>query len=316
MRILCPIALAAALAGCATAPSPVTELTGAQATTVTGYTEVALASAGFTTQAMARVNAKPAKAALDVSRHANAASGAYGGVGQPDPVNPPPGPVTAAPPAATSFFDFKKSGDSAQAWATTTVAGMPFIALQTFGQAGASGAASWRARITTTPGHENVYVRFRLPAAELTGFTEQNGPSPYQVRMRADLSVNGHPFWSSEASRRSTLAAGGMGGGGDNCANGFEGSNKLFAFGQPLGFTEDKAVLSTARVTTLWLGAFPAGQTVEIAFLVRADALVERQCCPHDAMGKPEFFCTRATANVKWDNAASPVTFWIGPAVV
>ena len=317
--ILTALAGAGLLAGCASAPAPVMVLNAQQANQLPGYTEVSLASAGFRTAALVNAEADipQTQTELGVDRHTGVVSAAYAGVSNKTyAISPPPGPATGAAPASGSIYAFKQSGDAGQAWATMTAAGMPFISLQALGQSAASGTASWRGWVTPTPGHENVYVQFALPAVQLTGATEQNGPSPYQARMRADLSVNGHPFWSTEANRISQLDPSGQGGGGDNCGNGFEGSNRLMAFGAPIGFSDNPAQLSSPRIVTLWLGAFSAGQAVEVGLIVRADTQVARRCCPTNVMtGKPEFFCTRATADLTWDNTAQPVRFWIGPAV-
>lgn len=303
------------LAGCSTL-APVTELTFQQAAQLPAFTEVPLFQAGFRTQALVTVSGKSAQTGIDVSRHGDATSAAYAGVLLKSyAISPPPGPASTAAPLSGSVFQFKESGDAGQGWATTTVAGMPFLQTQAVGKASASGTASWTASITTTPGHQNVYVQFQLPVAQLTGATEQNGPSPWQSRMRAEFAVNGHPFWLAEVTRVSRLDAGGQGGGADNCGDGFEGSNKVMGFGKTLSFT-DANETSTGQIVTLSLGAFPAGQSVSMGFIVRADAAVERQCCPKNKAGDPEFFCTRATANVAWDSSALPVRIWIGPPIV
>lgn len=312
------VAVAAAVVTSACASmSPVQVLNAQQAGQLPGFTEIPLASANFRTAALVNVTGKTGPAGQDVARQTNAAAAAYAGIELATnmPPSPTPGPVTAGAPASGSLFAFKKSGDAGQGWATTTAAGMPFVQVQALGLASASGTAAWQAQVTTTPGHENVYVQFRLPKADLTGFTEQNGPSDWQSRVRGEFSVGGHPFWLTEATRISQLAAGGQGGGGNNCSNGFQGGNKVLAYGTGIGFS-DANDTSTAKTVTLWLGAFPAGQTVSFSFNVRADTLVKRQCCPKNAMGDPEFFCTRATADVSWDNSATPVRIWIGPPVV
>jgi hypothetical protein len=87
----------------------------------------------------------------------------------------------------------------------------------------------------------------------------------------------------------------------------------LPSFGKSLGLTSSPNQATTARTVTLWLGTFPAGQTVEVAFVVRTDAQVMSPCCPHNADDMPDQFCTRATVGVNWDDAATPVRFWIGP---
>ncbi len=295
------------------APSPVKAVDWGRMRKSLAYSEVTLDPSNFRTAAAVNVTAKPSQTGQDVQRQPDATSAAYAGLSlKTYAISPPPARATTGEPASSSRFAFKQSGDAGQAWATMTGDGMPYVDTQALGLSSASGSASWQAWITTTAGHENVYVRFVLPSANISGATEQNGPSPWQARVRAELMVNGHPFWLAEGSRVAQLDPNGQGGGGDNCSNGFEGTNKVLAFGAPLGFSDAKET-SKQQVVNLWLGAFPAGQTVAVSFIVRADAQVARPCCPHDAQGKPEFFCTRATATVGWDTAAKPVHFWIGP---
>jgi hypothetical protein len=307
------LALTATTALAVSAPSPVKTVDWGHTRKSIAFSVVPLTPANFRTAALVNVSGKAGQTGQDVQRAQGATSAAYAGVSLKSyAISPPPGKVTTAGPDGNSRYAFKQSGDAGQAWATTTAGGMPFVDTQALGLSSASGAASWQAWITTTAGHENVYVRFTLPAATITGFTEQNGPSPWQARVRAELMVNGHPVWLTDNSRVAQLAAGGQGGGGDNCSNGFEGTNKVLTYGTSLGFTDAKET-SKAQVVNLWLGAFPAGQTVAVSLVVRADAEVMRACCPHDAQGKPEFFCTRATANLAWDDSGNPVEFWIGP---
>lgn len=310
---LLSIAAALALAGCSALPSPVHPLTPQQAAGLGAFTPVPLLSAAFTTSALVQVEGGgPSK--NDVSRHAGATSAGYAGVSKFDPMSPPGVPATSGEPAGNTRFDFKKAGDSAQGWATMSDAGMPFLSLTAFGLGKASGTASWRARVNTAPGADNVYVQFHLPVATVTGFTEQNGPSRWQSRVRADLFVGGHPFWSTEASRQAELVDDP---GGDSCANGVEKQQYLTAYGSPIGFKADKpGQSSTAQTVTLWLGAFPVGQTVDLSFVVRADAQTFKPCCNKqlDADNK-ELFCTRATATLDWDAGTQPVKLWVGPAL-
>lgn len=316
VRSLIAAVAAASLTGACASMSPVQVLTAQQAAQLPGFTEIPLASANFRTAALVNVTGKSGAAGQDVARQANATAAAFAGVelSNANPPSPAPTPALIGPPPSGSIFAFKKSGDAGEGWATATAAGMPFVQVQALGLATAAATAAWRAEVTTTPGHENVYVQFRLPKADLTGFTEQNGPSDWQSRVRAEFSVSGHPFWLTEATRISQLSPNGQGGGGNNCSNGFQGSNRVLAYGKGIGFS-DAQDTSTPQVVTLWLGAFPAGQTVSFSFNVRADAVVKRQCCPKNAMGDPEFFCTRATADVDWDNSATPVRIFIGPPI-
>ena len=46
-----------------------------------------------------------------------------------------------------------------------------------------------------------MYVRFTIPPIKVKGVNEEDGPSKYQSRLRAELLLNGHPVWDSEAIR-------------------------------------------------------------------------------------------------------------------
>jgi hypothetical protein len=296
------------------APLPVSELTAQQAATVAGYPEVSLADAGFTTSTLVDVAALAHGTQMDVQREADATAASYAGLSLPYPIQPPPGPAPSAPPDAGSHIDFKKGGDSGQGWATTTGAGMPFLDLTSFGQASARGTASWTAHVPIGPTDTNLYVQFHLPAAQVTGFTEQNGPSVWQDRLRAELLMNGHPVWSTEAQRMTALGNP-LSNGGDNCINDFEASDDLVVFGPSLGLVSDPGQKSPPKTVTLWMGSFPPNQTVELSLIVRGETQVERPCCNHAADGTPEEFCTRATLALDWDETPQPVRFWVGPSV-
>ncbi len=313
IRTLLAAGLAAALATSAVAaPLPVSELTAQQTATLGGYTQVTLSSANFSTSALVDVQSK-AKSQIGVQRAAQSAAAAYAGVST-FPISPPPTPVTSGPPPAGAVFDFKVVGDSAQGWATTTPQGMPYLFTQAFGQSHAAGTAGWRAQVVATAASPNLYVQFRLPASLVTGFTEENGPSNWQSRLRAELQIDGHPVWSSETTRIALVNGQPGDTGQNNCYGLSEKAKYLSSFGKSLGFTSNADTSSSPKTVTLWLGTYPAGQTVEVALVVRADAQVLSPCCPHNAANMPEQFCTRATAGVNWDAAATPVKFWIGPS--
>lgn len=116
--------------------------------------------------------------ASDSDRQTNVPAAIYVGASLPSqPVSP--APAVNAPPV-NQYFDFKKSGDSAQVFATA--------------QANAHGTVSWSARVQpSVAGSSPVYVRFVLPKITLTGFTEQDGLGRRQVRYRAEVMVNDHP---------------------------------------------------------------------------------------------------------------------------
>ncbi len=296
------------------APLPVRELTAQQAATVAGYTEVTLADAGFATSTLVDVAALSQGTQTDVQRGAVATAASYAGLSLPYPIQPPPGPAVSAPPDAGSHIEFKKGGDSGQGWATMSGAGMPFLDLTSFGQASARGTASWTARVPIGSTDTNLYVQFHVPAVEVTGFTEQNGPSVWQDRLRAELLMNGHPVWGTEAQRKTSLGNP-LSPGGDNCIDDFEASDDLVTFGSSIGLVSNPGTKSVPSTVTLWMGSFPPNQTVEVSLILQGDTQVERQCCDHDMDGKPDEFCTRASLVSDWDETPDPVRFWVGPSV-
>ena len=293
------------------APLPVAQLNQYQLAELPYFTEIPLANASFKTAAMVDVSAQPNLHQLDVHRNASVTSAAYAGVSLPFTPTVVPGPATTAAPPPGSYFDFKKSGDSAQGWATMTANGIPFLSTVSLGQATAAGTASWHARITVPAGDSSLYVQFSLPAAEVDGATEQNGPSPYQSRIVADLQLNGHPIWSSEADRITVLSDQ-LGSGSENCIGSTEKASFLTRYGVPLDMDPNNALkTSTPRTIVLNIGSLVGGETVDLSFVVRTDTKGVRQCCPHTAQNTPELFCTRSTANTAWDVTLQPVRFWV-----
>jgi hypothetical protein len=306
------------MTGCASAPLPVQVLNSQQTGQVQGFTEISLASAGFTTRALSNVQTlngnKP-----DVERSGAQTSAAYAGASLPgQQLNPVPGPAVSGPAPDGSKFAFLQAGDAAQAWATMTSNGMPYLFVNAFGASTSEGTASWRAQVQIPAGGANLYVQFRLPSADIEGFTEVLGPGTWQSRVSAELQMNGHPVWSTEATRISPNKGVDVTSG-QNCPgeNGGAGGTGpyLSTFGAGVGFTGDPQQASAAQPVTLSLGAFPAGQTVDVEMIVRANAQVLSLCCPAKMDNQPVTFCTRASASIGWDNTATPVRFWVGPAV-
>jgi hypothetical protein len=301
------------MTGCATTPLPVQVLNSQQTGQVQGFTQVSLAQANFTTRALSNVQT-PNGSSMDPERSGAQTSAAYAGASLPFTMNPVPGPAANAPPPDAAMFNFKQSGDSAQAWATMTSNGMPFLMTTAFGASTAEGTASWRADVQIPAGGANLYVQFYLPAANVQGFTEMNGPSTWQSKVSAELQMNGHPVWSTEATRISPNS--GMDTQGSNCGNNGGNGPFLMSYGSSLGFSaSNQQQSSSPQPVTLSLGPFPAGQTVEVEMIVRSNAQVISPCCPHNAESQPELFCSRASASIGWDNTATPVRFWTGPAV-
>ncbi len=247
----------------------------------------------------------------DVDRKVNVPAAIYVGASLPgQPVNPQPAVNT---PPVNQYFDFKKSGDSAQVFATVQANGLPFMYVNSFGQADARGTVGWSARVVPNGAGVPVYVQFSLPKITLTGFTELDGLGRRQERFRAELLVNDHPVWQSEALRQTVLSD--DIGPNEACAGGLQKANYLSTYGRTIGFNDTEIKESTPQAITLNLGSFTAAQPVDITFVLRADAKSITKCCKKVNIntGKEELFCTRATATVEWDNSiTNPVRFYVG----
>jgi hypothetical protein len=281
---------------------------------ISGYPQVSVAGPDFKTAATVSVSAKSSNNAMpvtssDTQRASNFSTAAVAAVvGK---VVPQVAPAENAPPPSNSHIGFKESWNSAQAWATMRGNGMPFLSLQSFGNASASGAASWTARLVI--GQANgLYVRFRLPSIQLRGTLEEDGPSVYQGRVRAELLVNGHSVWTSEANRVNELSKNSS----DVCIGDTEKRVSLQQFGDAIGLAASQLTDALARTITLGLGQFASGQQVDVTLVVRADSQVDRICCIKSGANDPmESFCTGLVAQVKWLDEANPVSFHAGPVL-
>lgn len=102
-----------------------------------------------------------------------------------------------------SDFDFIKIGDFAQAWATTSTAGLTYLHLRAYGAASAEASTGWNTTVSVPAGGSSneVVVRFVIPAATVSGDTKEQSIALWRSRLRADLMVNGYPAWSSQAMR-------------------------------------------------------------------------------------------------------------------
>jgi hypothetical protein len=292
-------------------PSPVRELADS-AVGGAGFTEIPVSSTNFKTAAVIDLKTGPNGSKTSVERGLNSTSAVYAGVSLPNALAVQPSPVEFSEPGSGSIFNFKYSGDSAQGWATMTSTGMPYVLTRVFGDASAAGTASWIARLAVPAQATNMYVRFTLPEIQIKGTTEFDGPSKWQSRFRAELMLNGHPVWNSEALRFNELTTNP-----GSCPNISGDKAKYFStFGTaPSGLSStDLNDWSTLNAVTLALGNFPAGATLELTLVVRADTQVFHSCCKDSSTG--ELFCTGATAALKWNTTvATPVRFWAGPAI-
>lgn len=270
-----------------------------------GIQEIPVSSTDLRTAVSVEVRADTKQPVTNVARKMNQQAAVYAGVAKTSPqTTAPPQPATFGAPADATKYVFKVNGDSGQAWATMNANGMPYLYTNSFGLAGAAGTASFKAKVAIPNGYPNLYVQLTIPEASLNGATEQDGPARWQAKFSAELLMNGHPVWESEAIRGSIL----------NPAGVFppEKGNWTSLYGSPVLVNDASA--QTNKVVTIALGAFTAGQTVELTFVTRADTAVLNKCVvkkdPEDGVYKP--FCTRATATLSWENAATPVRFFVG----
>src|SRR5262249_48185017 len=201
----------------------------------------------------------------------NNTAAVYAEISLPNALATPATPATAGAPPVSQIFDFKKSGDSAQGWATMTATGMPYVLTRAFGKASASGTATWMAHLVVPTQQTDMYVRFTLPRIQVTGTNEADGPSRYQSRFRAELLLNGHPVWSSEAIRVNEFN-----GNPSYCPSDMSPIHETATFFQnygslPAGLSAtDKLDWSSLNVVTLALGSFTAGQALDLSLVVRA----------------------------------------------
>jgi hypothetical protein len=227
-------------------------------------------------------------------------------------------------PAVVEVFDFKVVGDAAQAWATMTVDGVPHVKVSGSGEFRADATAAWSANYTlggTTA--KELVLRFVLPAASIDNNTEAQGPAWWRSRLRAEVLVNGHPAWSTEALLMRA----------DYQNNGLHPLALLQQFGDPLAFdTDDEDAMAgndtdasaadtqaARREVYLSLGRFNPGAAVNLQFIVRGTALTvptspggtDNRCTVDDPTG--ELFCSEANVSVLDGSAADAPRLYLAP---
>ena len=219
---------------------------------------------------------------------------------------------------APAQIDFQTAGDSAEAWATMTAAGVPHLRLNGFGDFRADATASWTSRFTLGGStSREVVLRFVVPPSVVGGNSELEGLAWWRSRLRTDVLVNGFPAWSTEAWRlRADYKTAGAMGGLVNVP-----LEVLQTFGDPLPFPTDDEdppaapgapsndsnagnvdAPSQARVVYLSLGRFRPGQAIELSMVVRGTAYTQASTaggldhrCAHNGS---RYFCSRATMSV------------------
>ncbi|MBL8333138.1 MAG: hypothetical protein JNM08_08545 [Rubrivivax sp.] len=222
-------------------------------------------------------------------------------------------PLLPTWPTGSSVFDFKVQHDHAQAWATMSSTGVPWIWLRGFGDYKAEAVSSWNTTVTVPAGGlREVIVRFVLPPATVSGVTEQQGPNAWRARLRAELLVNGFPAWSTEALRFHTSASGGTS------------KPLLQQFGNALFFPtndEDASTTndsedgmngaSTKTTVHLSLGLFSPGSVIELSMIHRANVFSQPTSggshrCKHDTYPVDDWFCSGSGITINGSTGEAP----------
>lgn len=260
------------------------------------------------------------KGAADaVSRRTGVHAATYGAV-----------PALAAPglpnwPTQSHLHVFQSVGDNAQAWATMTPDGVPYLYLTAYGQAHSEATASWTTALTIPAGNVSpkVVLRFVVPEASVNGNTEQDGPARWRARLRAELLVNGYPAWSSEVMRFVI----------DPSPPNTSSPPKqlLQTFGASWPFPTNDEDGSTdndsgpganapagKRVVYLSLGRFPPGAVLDLAMILRGTALTvghtdtsNSNRCGHDMTNPDIKRCSHAIVTVRGTAADGPKIYLV-----
>ena len=275
---------------------------------------------------------------LDITKVARANGGlstVYAGLAAPGGA-PQQAPAPAPPvPTGSQTYDFKLAGNSVQGWAAMSGTGVPYLRVSGHGRFTGQADASWRTSLGLPNGPNwKVYVKFAVPPVSVSGTFEQDGPSKYRSRAVAELMLNGHPMWNTEAVRfNSALLTPESSG---SCQVISEQARHLRQFGAGLTFPgmvteatwpgmpgrldEIRASgypsSSTVKEVTLYVGTFAPGQPIDIEFALRAEASVEGRCCKKKNLntGKDELFCSGAEASVDYNTQHMPV-FYLEPVL-
>lgn len=228
-------------------------------------------------------------------------------------------------PTPAEQHDFKVDSNSVQAFATMTALGVPHLFVQGHGDFRADASAGWTSRFVL-PGSTSreVVLRFVVPASKVDGNTEEDAPAWWRSRLRADLLVNGHPAWSTEALRlRADFDK--------TVANGPDRQllPLLQTFGDPLDFPTDDEDLppnqggpandsnadntkqaAQPKEVVLSLGRFNPGDTLELSLILRGTAFTRPSAGKSDdhrcVQGANQWFCSRATVSVAGEVGQGP----------
>lgn len=229
-----------------------------------------------------------------------------------------PAPQPAPPvPGQNQIYSFKQSADAVQAWATMSGEGVPYINIRGYGQFEADGHVSWRATLPLPTGQHKVYLKVTVPSTAVFGNYDSNGPARYHLRANANVLVNGHSIFFGEAVRFNETTP--IPNNDPECAftNTEETAMRLRAYGQGLGFAAQDGDINTeqpssqSQTITFLLGTFDSTESVDVQFLLNAEAMIENQCCHKPAMqgAKPDVFCSAANAGFDYQPTNLPVFY-------
>lgn len=212
-----------------------------------------------------------------------------------------------------ALLDFQDKGNLAQAWASTTISGIPYVFVTGYGAFRAEATAAWSTTLTVPSGpSREVVARFVLPPVRVNGDTKGTAEAHWRARMRADFLVNGYPAWSTEAVR---LTANPTAPYGDTVVLQQFGASLTFPNNDEdadTGNDTDSASSSTAgpstkRVVYVTLGRHAGGTVLEVSLSVRGTAMTmsptsaSNRCKrgPDPVTGEERWFCSNATVTVR-----------------
>lgn len=228
-----------------------------------------------------------------------------------------PAPMLPTWPTSAYLHQFQQVGDNAQAWATMSPEGVPYLYLTAYGQSQSESTASWSTAVTIPSGSVSpkVVLRFVVPPSTVDGATEEQGPARWRAHLRAELLVNGYPAWSTEAMRFAL----------DPYGNALQ-QRRLQTFGAPWPFpTNDDDADSTndsppyasgpsaRREVFLSLGRFPPGAVLDLSMIVRGVARTvgkndtdDWNRCQPRSEDPSKMACSNAGVTVRGDPADGP----------
>ena len=266
------------------------------------------------TAATARVSAYNQTDQKQTERDSGGAAAVYAGTHGTNPLKLPAWPTDSG-----ALLNFMDKGNLAQAWATTTVTGLPYLFVTGYGAFRAEATAAWSTTLTVPSGpSREVVVRFVLPPVRVNGDTKDKAEANWRARMRADFLVNGYPAWSTEAMRFTTNAAA-------------EPNDVIVLqqFGAWLTFPQNDEDTnpdnntsngstegaSTKRVVYVTLGRHAGGTVLELSMSVRGTAFTapgDNRCWfGPDANNLERWFCSNATVTVRGESGDGPLFYML-----